>query len=104
MQTRYLVSVIASLASIATALVVAPAAAADPDEVSNQPACTSVGDGSEYTGTQTTECATPGNVQIDAQAPAPAYPWDDDFFYGSDFVLGGGGVGPYGGGGARGGR
>ena len=77
----------------------APVAAADPsDEVSNLPACTTTGDGSTYTGTTTTECQTPGNVQIAATAPAPDYPYDDEFF-GPALIIGGGGGG--GGGGHR---
>jgi hypothetical protein len=54
-------------------------------------------------GAGTTECATPGNVQIDATPPEPdyVYPWDDEF-YGSALIMGGG-EGPHGGGG-HGGR
>jgi len=91
MRTRYLIGLIAS-AGAAAAVVVAPAAAADPTEVSNQPACTSTGQVGE-TGTSTTECQTPGNVEISAAAPdVPtwSYPWDDDF-YGPALVIGGGG-------------
>jgi hypothetical protein len=112
---RYLIGVIAS-AGIAAAVVVAPVASADPsDEVSNLPTCTTTGDGSGYTGTTTTECASPGNVQINAAAPEPvySYPWDDEF-YGPALIIGdsgpdgphggdGGGGGPHGGGGGGGG-
>jgi hypothetical protein len=54
-------------------------------------------------GAGTTECATPGNVQINATPPEPtyAYPWDDEF-YGSALLIGPG-EGPHGGGG-HGGR
>jgi hypothetical protein len=100
MQMRYLIGLIAS-AGAAAAVVVAPVASADPsDEVSNLPTCTTTGDGSTYTGTTTTECATPGNVQINAAAPEPVYPypWDDEF-YGSALIIGDGGYGPHGGGG-----
>jgi hypothetical protein len=89
--TRYLIPLIASAG--ATAVLLAPLAAADPsDEVSNLPACTTTGDGSTYTGTTTTECQTPGNVQIAATAPAPDYPYDDEFF-GPALIFGGGGGG-----------
>ena len=49
-------------------------------------------------GTATTECATPGNVQLDATAPdVPAYPypWDDEF-YGPALIIGGGTWGNHG--------
>jgi hypothetical protein len=103
MRMRYLFGVIAS-AGAAAAVVVAPIASADPDEVSNLPACTTAGDGGA-TGTTTTECQTPGNVQINAQAPdVPTYlyPWDDEF-YGPALIIGGGNDGPHGGGGHGGG-
>ena len=98
MRTRYLIGLVAS-AGVAAAVVIAPVASADPDEVSDLPTCTTVGDGGQYTGTQTTECATPGNVQIDAAAPEPVYPypWDDEF-YGPALIIGGD-SGPHGGGG-----
>lgn len=103
MRTRNLVGLIAT-AGAAAAVVLAPVASADPDEVSNQPACTTSGDGSTFTGTTTTECSTPGNVQIAEAAPAPdyMYPWDDDF-YGAPLVIGGGNIGPHGGTGGGGG-
>jgi hypothetical protein len=43
-------------------------------------------------GAGTTECATPGNVQLDATPPDPTYlyPWDDDF-YGPALIIGDGG-------------
>jgi hypothetical protein len=101
--TRYFIPLIAS-AGAAAAFLLAPLAGADPgDEVSTDPApaCTSVaGDG--YTGTSTTECQSPGNVQINATAPAPEYPFDDEF-YGPGIFLGGGNYGPHGGGGGGGG-
>ena len=49
-------------------------------------------------GTATTECATPGNVQINATAPdvpTYAYPWDDEF-YGPALIMGGGAWGNHG--------
>jgi hypothetical protein len=41
----------------------------------------------------TTECATPGNVQINATPSEPTYlyPWDDEF-YGPGSVIGGDGA------------
>jgi hypothetical protein len=104
--TRYFIPVIAS-AGAAAAFLLAPLAAADPgDEVATDPApaCASTGGGSEYTGTETTECSSPGNVQIDATAPAPEYPFDDGLFYGPGIFLGGGNLGPHGGGGGGGHR
>jgi hypothetical protein len=72
-------------AGLATAIAVAPSASA-------LPSCTSVS-GDELTGTSTTECETPGNVQINATPPVAepdyAYPWDDEF-YGSALIIGGG--------------
>jgi hypothetical protein len=102
MRARYLTGLIAS-AAIASSVLIAPVASADPDEVSNPPTCTTTGDGGGYTGTTTTECATPGNVQINAAAPEPVYPypWDDEF-YGPALIIGGG-DGPHGGSGGGGG-
>jgi hypothetical protein len=90
----------------AAAFLLAPVASADPGDDSNLPACTTTGDGSTFTGTTTTECATPGNVQIDATAPSDPtylYPWDDEF-YGPALIMGGGDYGPHGGGGGGGHR
>jgi hypothetical protein len=91
---RYLIFLAA--AGAAAAVAAAPTAAADPDN-STLPQCTSVG-GDQDTGTATTECATPGNVQLDATAPdAPVYPypWDDEF-YGPALIVGGGDWGYHG--------
>ena len=90
MRTRYFIGSLAS-AGTAAALILAPAAAAEPEPESDLPTCTTTGEGGQYTGTQTTECATPGNVQINATAPEPVYPypWDDEF-YGSALIIGGG--------------
>jgi hypothetical protein len=86
-------------AGAAAAIVAAPFAAADP----TLPQCESVG-GDQSVGTATTECSTPGNVQLDATAPdVPAYPypWDDEF-YGPALIIGGGAWGNHGmGGGFR---
>jgi hypothetical protein len=102
--TRYFIPLIGSAAA-AGALFLAPLASADPGD-SNLPACTTTGDGSTYTGTTTTECSSPGNVQINATAPSDPtylYPWDDEF-YGSALIIGGGDYGPHGGGGGGGGH
>jgi hypothetical protein len=90
-------------AGTAAAILIAPAAVADPDDTSTLPSCTSVG-GVTDMGAGTTECATPGNVQLNATPPEPdyVYPWDDEF-YGSALIMGGGDYGPHGGGG-HGGR
>ena len=91
---RYLIPVLA--AGAASTIFAAPIAEADPD--STLPQCTSVG-GDQTVGTATTECATPGNVQLNATAPDPVYPypWDDEF-YGPALIIGGGSLGPHGGG------
>ncbi len=94
---RYVISVLAA-AGAASAILAAPTAAADPTDPT-LPQCISVG-GDETVGTATTECATPGNVQLNATAPDPVYPypWDDEF-YGPALIMGGGAWGPHGGGG-----
>jgi hypothetical protein len=81
-------------AGAAAAILIAPAAVAD----TTLPSCTSVG-GVTDMGAGTTECATPGNVQLNATPPEPdyVYPWDDEF-YGSALIMGGGDYGPHGGG------
>ena len=86
-------------AGAAAATLMAPVAVAD----TTLPSCTSVG-GVTDMGAGTTECATPGNVQIDATPPESdyVYPWDDEF-YGPALIMGGGDYGPHGGGG-HGGR
>jgi hypothetical protein len=87
MRTWCLIGSLATAAALSTVL--APSAAADP----TPPDCTTVA-GDTYTGTGTTECQTPGNVEIDATAPQPeyAYPWDDGF-YGPGLILGGPAIG-----------
>jgi hypothetical protein len=58
--------------------------------------------GAAALGGSTTECSTPGNVQINATPSEPTYvyPWDDEF-YGPALIIapGGGGGGGHGGGG-----
>jgi hypothetical protein len=92
---RYLVPVV--VATAAAAIAVAPSAAADdtnPDQ--NIPECTDVA-GDVVTGGTTTECETPGNVQLDASPsidePTYPYPWADEF-YGPALIIGG--WGPHG--------
>jgi hypothetical protein len=89
---RYFIPLIAA-AGAAAAVLCAPAAVAQPDDSSTLPSCTSVG-GVTDMGAGTTECATPGNVQINATPAEPAYvyPWDDEF-YGPALIIGGSGGG-----------
>ena len=63
--------------------------------------------GAEAIGGSTTECATPGNVQINATSAEPTYLYPrDDEFYGPALIIGGGGGGPgyHGGSGGGGGH
>jgi hypothetical protein len=92
-QMRYFTPMVIA-AGAAAALLIAPAAVAD----TTLPTCTSVG-GVTDMGAGTTECATPGNVQLNATPPEPdyVYPWDDEF-YGPALIMGGGDYGPHGGG------
>lgn len=99
---RYLMPVLA--AAGAAAIAAAPLASADTE----LPTCTDVA-GSAAAGDATTECATPGNVQLNASPsvtePGYLYPWADDY-YGPALMIGGwggGGEGPHGGGGGGGG-
>ena len=80
-------------AGAAAAILSAPAAVAQPDDSSTLPDCTSVG-GVTDMGAGTTECATPGNVQLNATPPETdyPYPWDDEF-WGPALIIGGGGPG-----------
>jgi hypothetical protein len=80
-------------AGAAAAILSAPVALAEPDDSSTLPNCTSVG-GVTDMGAGTTECATPGNVQLNATPPEPVYPypWDDEF-YGPALIIGGDGGG-----------
>jgi hypothetical protein len=66
---------------VAVAIAGAPAAFADP----LLPSCESTG-GDSVSGGQNTECASPGNVQIDATPPVYPYPFYDEF-YGPGFVI-----------------
>ena len=95
---RYLIPLIGA-AGAAAMFLAAPIASAQPEPP--LPTCTNVG-GDVVSGGSTTECATPGNVQINATPPVvqPVYPspWDDEF-YGAALIFGGGGHG--GGGGHR---
>ncbi|MUL85698.1 MULTISPECIES: hypothetical protein [unclassified Mycolicibacterium] len=63
-------------------IAMAPLASAEPNEPHLLPQCEVTG-GSSVEGGQTTDCESPGNVQIDSTPPEPGYgmfPWDDDFF------------------------
>ena len=87
-------------AGAATAILAAPGALAQPEP--SLPQCVDTG-GDQAIGGTTTECATPGNVQINATPAEPTYPypWEDEF-YGPALIIGGGGHG--GGGHGGGGR
>ena len=71
-------------AGVGIGVAVAPIAAAEPNPNPNPllPKCEVTG-GSSVEGGQVTDCASEGNVQIDATPPEPGYgmfPWDDEFF------------------------
>jgi hypothetical protein len=70
-------------AGVGIAVAAAPTAAAEPNQQNPLlPKCEVTG-GSSVEGGQTTDCASEGNVQIDATPPEPGYgmfPWDDEFF------------------------
>ncbi|MCV7179462.1 hypothetical protein H7H98_27440 [Mycolicibacterium sphagni] len=93
------------IAAGAAAVAIAPTAGADTTLISpTGPSCENTG-GSTVIGGQTTECATPGNVQLNATPEVPedfAYPWGDEF-YGPALIFGGPGPANGGGGGAHGG-
>jgi hypothetical protein len=96
MTLRYLTPLIAAagFASLAAAPIVS--AQTNP----TLPSCVGTG-GAVAEGGSTTECATPGNVEINStpSEPMDAYPWDDAF-YGPALIFGVGGNG----GGGHGGR
>jgi hypothetical protein len=99
---RYLIPLIAATGATA-GILAAPTAAADDSTLPN---CTTVS-GDEVTGTATTECETPGNVQINASPPVeePVYPYPyDDMFYGPALIIGAPGENGGGHGGGGGGR
>ncbi|AQT83047.1 hypothetical protein B1R94_23520 [Mycolicibacterium litorale] len=93
----------AVVAAGATAGVLAPSAIADTTLIApSVPNCVETG-GSSVIGGNSTECGTPGNVQLNATPEVPedfAYPWGDEF-YGPALIFGG--PGPAAGGGAHGG-
>lgn len=98
---RYVVPVIIAAGA---AGVFVPLAGADTTLIApSVPNCVDTG-GSTVIGGQTTQCATPGNVQLNATPEVPedfAYPWGDEF-YGPALIFGapgGGGGGAHGGGG-----
>jgi hypothetical protein len=100
---RYFAPIIASAATFA-ALAAAPVAGAQTNPT--LPQCVGTG-GAAVEGQTTTECSSPGNVQINStpMEPTYAYPWDDEF-YGPALIIGGGNWGNHGagGGGGHGGR
>ncbi|KAA0107938.1 hypothetical protein [Mycolicibacterium sp. P1-5] len=100
---RYVFPIIIAAGVLTGAL--APAASADTTLINPTiPSCVDTG-GSTVIGGQTTECATPGNVELNATPEVPedfAYPWGDEF-YGPALIFGGPGPGPGGGGGGHGG-
>jgi len=72
-----------------------PVASADTTLITTPPtACTEVS-GSSVIGGDTTECSSPGNVQLNAtpEVPEYPYPWNDEL-YGPALIIGGGGYGP----------
>jgi hypothetical protein len=89
-------------AGAAASILVAPTAVAEPSNPT-LPSCTDTG-GAEAIGGSTTECVTPGNVQINSTPAEPTYPypWEDEF-YGPALIIGGWG-GHGGGGGGHSGR
>jgi len=107
---RYVVPLV--VAGATTGVLASPAAAAETQLINPQlPNCIDTG-GSSVIGGQTTQCATPGNIELDATPEVPedfAYPWGYDGFFGEPFVFGGPiigagpGWGPRGGGGGHGG-
>lgn len=74
---RYKMTILAA-AGAAAALLAAPAAAAEPNP--DLPQCVDTG-GSAALGGSDTECATPGNVELDATPAVPEVegPWGDMF-------------------------
>lgn len=74
--------------------ILAPFANADTELITPQQSCDQVA-GSSVIGGTTTECNSPGNVQLNAtpEIPAYPYPWADEF-YGPALVIGGPGYGP----------
>ena len=72
---RYFTPLTIAAAGVAAAILAAPAATAEPAPL---PQCVDTG-GAEAIGGSTTECATPGNVEINATPAEPEYggPWGD---------------------------
>ncbi|KDE98993.1 hypothetical protein Y900_008530 [Mycolicibacterium aromaticivorans JS19b1 = JCM 16368] len=100
---RYVFPVIMAAGAAAGAL--APIAVADTTLINpTLPSCVDTG-GSTVIGGQNTECATPGNVELNSTPEVPedfAYPWGDEF-YGPALIFGGPGPADNGGGGGHGG-
>jgi hypothetical protein len=100
MRTLRCLTPIIAAAAASAALAIAPLAGAQTDPT--LPQCVGTG-GAAVEGQTTTECSSPGNVEINStpMEPTYAYPWDDEF-YGPALIIGGGGWGPHGGGGGGG--
>ena len=85
---RYVFPII--IAAGAAAVAIAPVAGADTTLISpSGPSCVETG-GSSVIGGNSTECGTPGNVQLNATPEVPedfAYPWGDEF-YGPALIIG----------------
>jgi hypothetical protein len=74
---RYLTPLAAAAGAVA-AILAAPAASAEPAPAPGLPQCVDTG-GSAAMGGSTTECATPGNVQINSTPAQQEFvgPWGD---------------------------
>ncbi len=70
---RYVTPVLLAGAA-ATAILMAPAASAEPCQVTGQ--------GGGYEGGSTTVCSSPGNVQIDSRPSVYAQPWYGETYLG----------------------
>ena len=77
-QIRQFLILSAGVIGVAAALIAAPTAIADPQ----LPSCEDNG-GSSIDGGQTTECASPGNIQI--EATPPQFAGEGEEFYGFPF-------------------
>lgn len=100
---RYALAAVA--AATAAGLLAAPALADTTLIAPSTPNCVETG-GSSVIGGNSTECGTPGNVQLNATPEVPedfAYPWGDEF-YGPALIFGGPGPAAGGGGAHGGGR
>lgn len=69
-------------AGASAAIIAAPAALANP----LLPSCEATSAGGGMYGGQTTDCASPGNAQIDSRPSVYAFPWEGGFGYGGFFM------------------